>query len=89
LLEECAFARGDGVTIGPCAFTRLLTRPNQNLHAEGFANGGDGAADAAIAEYPQRLAAHAVADACLPSSALQRLHLLRDAAHGGDDQAPR
>src|SRR5262249_20005850 len=76
------------VAVGARFLARSVAPPHQHLHAERLAVAGDDGAYASVAEDPQGLAAQRVADAGLPLTRLERFHLQRDVAHGGDDHAP-
>ena len=83
LVGRCA------VTIRPRRRQRSFARPYQHFHAERLAEARHHAADAAIAIYAERFAAHAVADVHLPFARLQRGHLLWNLPQRGQDQSPR
>src|SRR5581483_10763050 len=88
LLEKRLLVRGRGVAFDARLYHRGLARKELNLHAEGLAVAGNDAADPAVTENAERLAAQSRADAELPMARLQRGHLLRNLPRGGEDQPP-
>ena len=86
--EERLLAGGDGEAVLLGARARRLARPHHDRHAERLGVVGDRAGDAPVAVEAERAAAQGVADADLPPAGLERGHLLRDLAHGREDQAP-
>ena len=89
LFEKRLLAGGRSIAFGARLRHRRLARPELYRHAEGFAVFGHRAADPAVAENSERLAAQRRTDADLPGPGLERGHLLRNLPHRGQRQAPR
>ena len=65
---------------------RGFARPHLHPHAERLAVARHRPADPAVAEYAQGSCRAGLADSDLPVAGLERRHLLRDPAHGRQDQ---
>ncbi len=86
--KNACFARRGRVAVGARGLERLRARPHQHVHAERASIAGDHAADAAVAIDAEGFVAQRRADADLPFAGFERRHLLRNLAHGREDQSP-
>ncbi len=87
--EEGLAARGGGVAVGLGLLERALAAPREHVHAERAPVARHHRADLAVAQDAQGLAAQPGADRIgLPLARAHRDHLLGDAPHRRDHQAP-
>jgi hypothetical protein len=77
------------VAVGAGLVAGRRSRPDLHAHAERPAVAGDDGADAPVAVDAEALGPQAATHAVLPRPGLERRHLLRDSAHGVEDQRPR
>ena len=88
-LEERLLARCRTVAVAAGADERRVARQDLDVQAECSPITRDHRADPAVPVDAQRLAAYRVADAGLPFTGSQRVHLLRNPTHRGKNERER